>query len=249
MDINILRFDKIDSTNTEAIKQARSGAREGLCVVARQQTAGRGRQGRTWVSPPDSGLYFSIVLRPRFQPRLLPLITLMTGVAVHDALTEIEIDADIKWVNDLLVDDKKIGGILSEAVETADGLAVIIGIGLNLRSNNFPPEIAETATSIEAVTGRSISVDDVIHTLTAQVRKHYASLQNGQPADVIENWRQRSSYYSGKPVRVETDHGSFEGVTDGLEKNGALKVRTSDGQLRVVQAGDIHRLRPRTIEL
>src|SRR3990170_1198552 len=100
MNINLLTFDAIDSTNIEALKQARLGADEGVCIVARQQTAGRGRHGRVWVSEKDAGLYFSIVLRPKIQTQYLPLITLMAGIAVHDTLAEFGIAADIKWVND-----------------------------------------------------------------------------------------------------------------------------------------------------
>ena len=148
MNINLLTFDTLDSTNTEALKQARLGAEEGVSIVARQQTAGRGRHGRPWVSEPDAGLYFSIVLRPKIETQYLPLITLMTGVAVHDTLAEFGIAADIKWVNDLHVDGKKISGILAETTDTPKGLAVIVGIGINLKSSNFPPEIADTATSV-----------------------------------------------------------------------------------------------------
>src|SRR5688572_14200132 len=107
MNITVLTYDTIDSTNTEALKQARLGADEGLCIVARQQTAGRGRHGRTWVSGKDAGLYFSIVLRPNLDTKFLPLITLMAGVAVYDTLQELGLKPDIKWVNDVLVDEKK----------------------------------------------------------------------------------------------------------------------------------------------
>jgi hypothetical protein len=104
MNFTILRFDTIESTNTEALNQARRGADEGLCVVARQQTAGRGRHGRVWISEKDAGLFFSVVLRPPLEIRFLPLVTLMSAVAVHDTLeTLYEIDCDIKWVNDIQV--------------------------------------------------------------------------------------------------------------------------------------------------
>ena len=103
MNLSIIRYDTVESTNTEATKQAKLGADAGLCIIAGEQTAGRGRHGRTWVSEKDSGLYFSIVLRPKLESRFLPLITLMTGVAVHDTLKEFGIGPDIKWVNDILV--------------------------------------------------------------------------------------------------------------------------------------------------
>jgi BirA family biotin operon repressor/biotin-[acetyl-CoA-carboxylase] ligase len=243
MNINILTFDSIDSTNTEAIKQAKMGADEGLCLIARQQTAGRGRHGRHWVSDPDAGLYFSIVLRPKMDIRFLPVITLMTGVAVYDTLLEFGLKPDLKWVNDLLVDEKKIGGILAEAVETTKGLAVIVGIGLNLTSKNFPDEIAETATSIENETGVRPTADDVARTLTRYLDYFYGFLNRGQPAEILQQWRQRSSYFLGKPVTVTLDGTGFDGITDGLEENGALRVKMTDGFVRIVQAGDVQRLR------
>ncbi|CAN5212771.1 biotin--[acetyl-CoA-carboxylase] ligase [soil metagenome] len=243
MKINILTFDSIDSTNTEAIKQAKMGADEGLCVIARQQTAGRGRHGRSWVSDKDSGLYFSIVLRPKMDVRFLPLITLMTGVAAYDTLLEYGLKPDLKWVNDLLVDEKKIGGILAEAIETTNGLAVIVGVGLNLTSRNFPDEIAETATSIENETGRRPSADDVARSLTRYLDYFYGILNRGQTAEILRQWRQRSSYFLGKPVSVTLDGTGFNGVTDGLDENGALRVKMADGSVRIVQAGDVQRLR------
>src|SRR3954471_7220425 len=106
MDLTIIRYDTIGSTNIEAADHARRGAAEGLCIIAREQTAGRGRHGREWVSQPDAGLLFSIVLRPQMDQRSFPLITLMAGVAVHDTLKSFGLEPDIKWVNDILVDDQ-----------------------------------------------------------------------------------------------------------------------------------------------
>jgi|CXWL01.1.fsa_nt_gi BirA family biotin operon repressor/biotin-[acetyl-CoA-carboxylase] ligase len=248
MHITILRFDTIDSTNSEAANQARQGVDEGLCVVASQQTAGRGRHGRTWVSAKGSGLYFSIVLRPKLDTQFLPLITLMAGVAVYDTLKEFGVEPDIKWVNDILVRERKISGILAETVETPTGLAVIVGIGINLTSRNFPDEIAEIATSIEA--GSTMMGPRALDPLTVETKLAsfigywYEILlgENGH-SDVLQNWRQRSSYFSGKPVRVTLPTGTIEGTTDGLEENGALRVKTPDGSVTIVQAGDVERLR------
>jgi BirA family biotin operon repressor/biotin-[acetyl-CoA-carboxylase] ligase len=242
MNLTVLTFDTLDSTNTEALKQARQGADEGLCIVARQQAAGRGRHGRAWISEKDAGLYFSIVLRPNIEIQYLPLITLMAGVAVHDALAEIGIKSDIKWVNDILVDGKKICGILAETTETAKGLAVIVGIGINLTSSNFPPEIAKIATSLEEHAPKTSTFP--IETLAKYLSFHYEVLQseNG-PAKIVDEWRKRSSYYSGKAVKVKLENESVEGVTDGLEANGALRIIKNDGAVTVVQAGDVQQLR------
>ena len=249
MNITILNFDSIDSTNTEALKQARLGAEEGLCVVARQQTAGRGRHGRPWVSEKDAGLYFSIVLRPKIDMQYLPLVTLMAGVAVHDALTEFGIDADIKWVNDLLVREKKICGILAETTETNSGLAVVVGIGINLKSSNFPPEIADTATSIDDETDRKVSFEELSAGLTRYIGYFYSMLSGEDgPGRIIEEWRRRSSYFSGKRVRVVLEGETVHGTTDGLEPNGAMRLRKDDGQVLIVQAGDVERLRADAFE-
>jgi len=249
MNITVLRFDSLDSTNTEAANHARIGADEGLCIVARRQTAGRGRHGRTWVSEPDAGLYFSIVLRPRLQTRFLPLITLMAGIAVHDTLKELGLKPDIKWVNDILVDDKKICGILAETVETDAGLAVVVGIGINLKRSNFQPEIADTATSLERELSKNVGADEVITALTPYLSYFYTILDNGSGADeIVQNWRRRSTYYSGKSVRVVLEDGMLEGVTDGLEENGALRIRTLNGSVNIVQAGDVERLRVAKLE-
>lgn len=246
MNITVLTYDTVDSTNTEALKQARQGAGEGLCIVARQQTAGRGRHGRTWVSEKDAGLYLSIVLRPKIETQFLPLITLMAGVAVYDALAELGIKPDIKWVNDILVNEKKICGILAETTETSNGLAVVVGIGINLRSSSFPPEIARTATSIEEQMAGETSDTFPIEALTKYFSFHYEVLQseNGR-ATIVDEWRKRSTYYSGKAVKVRLENESLTGVTDGLEPNGALRVRKENGEVAVVQAGDVVQLRPR----
>jgi len=243
MNITVLTYDSLDSTNTEALKQARQGADEGLCIVARQQTAGRGRHGRVWVSQKNAGLYFSIVLRPKLDTKFLPLITLMTGVAVHDTLQDLGLNPDIKWVNDVLLNGKKISGILAETTETNNGLAVGVGIGINLKSTNFPPEIADIATSLESET-KVAATGNLVELLTKYLTYFYEILrsENG-PAEIIDEWRRRSSYFSGKAVRVVLENETITGVTDGLEPNGALRVRRENGELSIIHAGDVEQLR------
>jgi BirA family biotin operon repressor/biotin-[acetyl-CoA-carboxylase] ligase len=244
MNVTVLTYNTIDSTNTEALKQARLGADEGLCIVARQQTAGRGRHGRSWVSEKDAGLYFSIALRPKIETKFLPLITLMAGVAVHDALEEFGLKTDVKWVNDILVNEKKISGILAETSETDDGLAVIVGIGINLKTSNFPPEIADLATSIEESLPGPVATGELTETLTKFLSYFYDILtsENG-PAAIIDEWRRRSTYFSGKAVKATLENETITGVTAGLEPNGALRVQKNDGSVVIIQAGDVERLR------
>ncbi|MBX3296083.1 MAG: biotin--[acetyl-CoA-carboxylase] ligase [Acidobacteria bacterium] len=247
MNIRILTYDSLGSTNTEALEMARKGADEGLCIIAREQTAGRGRHGRTWVSEQEAGLYFSIVLRPSLPPESLPLITLMAGVSVHETLSELGLSPDIKWVNDVLIDEKKISGILAETTMTDKGLAVILGIGINIRRTNFPPELADRAMSIEDSVSHPEQVPSsaqLATTLTDAIRHFYAQLTApGGPEVTIGEWRSRSSYYSGKRVSVRSFGEMLTGTTEGLEPNGALRLRKSDGDIVVIQAGDVEQLR------
>jgi BirA family biotin operon repressor/biotin-[acetyl-CoA-carboxylase] ligase len=243
---NILRFDALPSTNTEAAGQALRGAPEGLCVVAREQTEGRGRAGRVWVSPADAGLYFSIVLRPaKLAVRAWPLITLMTALAVRDALKEsCELETDIKWPNDIIVVERKLSGILAETVETETGRAVVVGIGINLDNRAFPPELKDIATSVSSLTGSAPDTEQLLQALIRAIRRHYEILQaaNGE-AETIHAWTARSSYAQGRRVRVAQMEETFEGWTRGLETDGALRVETDQGEIKIIHAGDVTSLR------
>jgi len=245
MKFTILRFDSVGSTNTEALNQAKLGAGEGLCVVARQQTAGRGRHGRIWISEPDAGLYLSLVLRPKIENRFLPLVTLTAAIAVHDTLTELyALKPDIKWANDIHVNDKKICGILAEMVETKGNLAIALGIGINLKSSNFPPELKETATSIEAETNHIPDAETLLQNLTRRFAEYYRFLNAENGADKIRReWARRSSYFAGKSVKVKLENETITGTTRGLEENGALRVETPSGEIKIIQAGDVEMLR------
>lgn len=245
MNFTILRFDTIESTNTEALNQAKRGADEGLCIVADRQTAGRGRHGRVWVSEKDSGIYFSLILRPNLPIRFLPLITLMTAVAVFETLETFGLNPDIKWVNDIHVRGKKICGILAETTETNKGLAVIVGIGINLKSSNFPPEIAEIATSIETEIGKNCDKEILLEKLTHFLQNFYEMLKSENGAEKIRSeWMKRSSYAFGKPVKVTLENETIFGTTRGIEENGALRVEMETGEIRVINAGDVENLRP-----
>lgn len=244
MNFTILTFDSLDSTNIEALKQARQGADEGVCIVAQQQTAGRGRHGRVWQSEKGAGLYFSIVLRPNLEMRYLPIVTLMAGVAVHETLSELGVEPDIKWVNDILVNEKKISGILAETTETAKGVAVIVGLGINLRSSNLSPELRETATCLEELKPDAGEKEFPIDVLTNNIFNYYEILksENG-PGSIIEEWRKRSSYYSGKAVTVNLGDRIIDGITYGLEPDGSLRIKKANGRVEIVRAGDVTRLR------
>lgn len=243
INFHILRFDSLASTNTEAARQAARGGREGLCIVAREQTAGRGRLGRAWISPRDAGLYFSIVLRPRFEASAWPLITFAAALAARDAIERAcRIAPDIKWPNDLLIGERKICGILAERIET--DASVVVGIGINLTDEAFPPGLSDRVTSLEAAMKDAPDREALLVELVRAMGERYAVLQspNGR-AMTIREWTARSSYAEGKSVRVALERESFEGVTRGLEEDGSLRVEISDGTIRIIRAGDVTHVR------
>jgi BirA family biotin operon repressor/biotin-[acetyl-CoA-carboxylase] ligase len=241
----ILRFDSLASTNSEAARQAAAGAAEGLCVVAREQTEGRGRRQRAWVSPKDAGLYFSIVLRPRIPAESWPLITLAAALAVRESLAEAcGLRTDIKWPNDLLAEGRKLCGILAETVETASGRTVVVGVGVNLTARAFPPAIADAATSVEDETGAKPDAERLLEALTRALARWDEILHaEGGAARVVSEWEARSSSARGARVRVTLAEDAFEGLTRGLEPDGALRVETDSGELKLVRAGDVAAVR------
>jgi BirA family biotin operon repressor/biotin-[acetyl-CoA-carboxylase] ligase len=241
----ILRFDSLPSTNIEAAKRATDGAPEGLCIVAREQTAGRGRLDRHWVSPKDAGLYCSIILRPPIDHSVWPLLTLMAGVAVHHALIDsCGLVTDIKWPNDILANGRKLCGILAETVETPMGRAVVVGIGINLTQRAFPSELDQVAISIESATGETPNIESVLNGLIAAITSQYKVLcRPGGPENIIAEWSANSSYVMGKQIQVVESNETFAGTTRGLERDGALRVETNAGEIRIVRAGDVSSVR------
>jgi len=246
----ILRFDSIDSTNLEAMRQAKAGAPEGLCIIAREQTRGRGRLDRTWHSPKDAGLYLSIVLRPKFELARWPLINLAAALAVHDAIFQTsDLKVDIKWPNDICAADRKLCGILAETVETEIGLAAIVGIGINLQDENFPPELKTQATSLRAATGGDVDRDRLAKELLKALGERYEVLKTGDGGEhTIREWCANSSYAFGRRVRVSLVDENFVGMTRGLARDGALRIETADGKLRLARAGDVTALRAQANE-
>lgn len=245
MDLNILRFDSLGSTNSEAISEARRGAKEGLCVVAQEQTAGRGRAGRTWLSGKGLGLYFSLLLRPKFEPGHFPLLTLMTAVAVSEALLNAcALETDIKWPNDVLVGEKKICGILAETAESDVGTAVIIGIGINLRSAPLPDTLSGIATSVEMETGEVTDPEVLLEKILEAIEERYRKMGSPEGREsVLAEWAERSTFHSGKKVRVTVAGRVIEGTTEGLGEGGSLLVRTEEGIREEISAGDVSSVR------
>ncbi len=242
----VIRYQSLLSTNTEAARLAAQGAEEGLCVVAAEQTAGRGRLQRSWVSPRGAGLYCSILLRPTIPLEQWPLITFAAALAVNEALRQAcDLETDIKWPNDLLASERKICGILAETVDTERGRAVVVGVGINLTKAAFPTTLAAVAISVEEATMRRPERDIVLAALIQAFEHRYAVLNETAGASKILNaWASQSSYAEGKCVSINNGDEVIRGTTRGVESDGALRVEIEAGRLTIVRAGDVTSVRP-----
>ncbi|MDZ7688519.1 MAG: biotin--[acetyl-CoA-carboxylase] ligase [Halobacteriales archaeon] len=225
--------DSVVSTNDIAVERAREGVEKGYVVLADEQTGGRGRRERVWESP-SGGVWTSVVLRPEFAPRDASLVTLAASVAVARAVEETGVDATIKWPNDVLVDEKKLCGILVEMEADAERIShAVVGVGLNA---NAKPDVPDASpTSLAEHVGE---VDRAVLTanLLAELEDAYESGD-----EILDEWRERSSTL-GRDVRVEMPNETVEGVAERIDETGALVLSTGDGE-RVVTAGDCVHLR------
>jgi len=226
-------FTCIDSTNRYLLTEKMGG--EGTVAVADEQTAGRGRHGRTWSAKPGSALLVSVLLRPQLPADRVHLVTLAAAVAATDALRAAGIAARVKWPNDVVVGDRKIAGILAEG----DGAGkVVVGMGLNVRADAFPPELADLATAADVhatspVDRRELLVEWLV-ALDSQLDRI-----DGVVAAAAER-----SATLGRPVRVELAHEQLFGVASRLTDEGFLVIGTDNGQEHTVTAGDVVHLRP-----
>jgi len=226
---------------------AESGDSEGAVVLADEQTAGRGRLGRSWFSPPLSGLYVSTVLAPARarvdRDRATLLLPLAAGVAIAEAVESITgLRLDLKWPNDLYVGRRKVGGILAEAVAT-DAVAnqlqhVVLGYGLNLTAAAYPAEISGRATSIESELGRPIDRALLLVETLTTIARRYADLVDGRYDAILDAWRLRAPASIGSRVAWTTTSGGRSGMTMGIDDRGALLVKSDGGVERIV-AGEL----------
>ena len=232
----VLFFNRTGSTNDVALALAEDPDAEGVVVIADQQTAGRGRQGHVWHSPPGSGLYVSIVLRPPHgktaDVRSTGLLTLAAGVALAEAVERLTgLRADIKWPNDLLVGRRKLAGILAES---APGGYVVLGYGLNVSAAAFPADLAQRATSLESELGRAVDRPAMCAETIAAIAGRYTDLVEGRFDAILDEWRRRAPSSRQRRVAWETPSGPLSGVTAGIDEHGALLVRVADRVERIV---------------
>lgn len=238
----VRHFASIDSTNTLAMREAEEGQESGTVYIADEQTGGRGRGAHSWHSAPGSGLYVSILLRPRLAPADILWVSLATGLAVQQAIREVtSLTIDLRWPNDLLLSRRKLGGILTELnAEVTRVRHAVIGIGLNVHQPAFPPELASLATSLTIETGQDWSRQDLLVAALRNVDREICRLTTQDldtvTADIRERLTAGSSWVKGKQV-VVTESDTFAGITDGLDNRGFLRVRTPDGVRTVLSGG------------
>jgi BirA family biotin operon repressor/biotin-[acetyl-CoA-carboxylase] ligase len=241
----IVHYFRTDSTNDVALHLAAQGAAHGTVVLAEEQTAGRGRLGRSWYSEKSSGIYASIILRPPLQPAAAPVLTLMTGVATQRAVSSTtELPVDIRWPNDLLLNGKKVCGILTEMSAELDRLhAVVLGIGLNVNHREMPPALKEIATSLRMEGRKPYSRAQILVATLKELEREYRLLLQEGSAAITRAWAAASTYAKGKRIRVRSEAGEYPATTMGLEPSGALRVRREDGQEESLVTGEIVEVR------
>jgi len=237
-------FHETTSTNDVAAQYAEHGAPEGTTVLAASQTAGRGRLGRTWHSPPGAGLYFSTIVR---DTRAAPYLTLAGGVAVAEGIrTATGLPLEIKWPNDVVTPGstglsrrRKLAGVLAEASSSSEGLQyVVLGIGINVAATAYAPALADRASAIEVELGREVEPATVLVEVLAAFAREVAALAAGDPSGLLARWRSLAPSSMGAAVEFETAAGRVHGVASGIAADGALLVRAGNRLERVI-AGEV----------
>ncbi|MHB8753611.1 MAG: biotin--[acetyl-CoA-carboxylase] ligase [Candidatus Acidiferrales bacterium] len=236
-----LHFFKTDSTNTVAMRLGEEGEPHGTIIVAEEQTAGRGRAGHSWTSEKSAGIYVSILLRPQISPMLAPALTLAVGLAARDAIAEeTGVPPDIRWPNDVMLNGKKVCGILTEMHAEPDRIHfAVVGIGINVNQTKMPGELAAIATSLRIETGRVHSRLETLARLLRHLDRYYNQFIAEGAGPILRRFAEASSYFEGRRVRITASTEIFTGTTAGLEPTGILRVKRDDGRIESVISGAV----------
>jgi BirA family biotin operon repressor/biotin-[acetyl-CoA-carboxylase] ligase len=225
---------QVTSTNDLALAAADQGAPEGTVIAAEAQTAGRGRQGRTWSSPAGAGLYVSAILRPH--DRAASLVTITAGVAIADGIRAATgLEVALKWPNDVYVGARKLAGILAEAGTSRTGAGhVVLGFGINVLPAAYPPDIAARATSLELELGRAVDRGLVLAACLAALAERYRQLTGAERDRVLGAWRAHAGPMLGRRVECVIGTRAVVGTAEGIDDQGALLVRREREVIRVI---------------
>lgn len=238
-----MRYAQVESTNTLAREQAEQGQAEGLVITAEEQLAGRGRMGRKWTVPRGTSLQCSVLLRPPLAPQHATRITPMAALAVAAMLEhELHLQPALKWPNDVLLDGKKVCGILTEAGLLGDSVSyVILGIGLNINyAMRDYPELAPRATTLQDVLGHASDISQIERALFAELNYYYARLVSGE--SLVNEFRARLDML-GQPIQVANQDKIMQGIAEDIDEDGALILRQGDATVRLF-AGDVTVVKP-----
>ena len=237
----IHHFFKIDSTNSVAMALGERSEPHGTVIIAEEQSAGRGRAGHNWHSEKTNGIYMTVLLRPAIPPQHAPLITLVAGLAVREAILEqTGLTPDLRWPNDLLFGRKKFCGILTEMNAEQDRIHfVAVGIGINVNHERVPGELSKIATSLRIESKRMQSRVEIVARLLRHLETYYNRFLSEGPDAIVARFCEVSSFARGKRVRIETSAETYTGTTEGLEPGGLLRVRRDDGRILPVIAGTL----------
>jgi BirA family biotin operon repressor/biotin-[acetyl-CoA-carboxylase] ligase len=236
-------FYKIGSTNTAAMAAAADGAPEGSVFLAEEQTAGRGRGDHSWHSARSAGIYCSVILRPELPPSDVLVLSLAAGLAVRAGIEQVDsrVRPDLKWPNDLLLDGRKVCGILTEMNSEATRVRyIVVGVGLNVNQPSFPSEIAHEAMSLRMASGTEWSRVELAAALLKSLDREYRELITAPDsrASILRRFAEHSSWVRGRSVRIDDNGSSYEGTTEGLDERGFLRLQTGQG-LRTVLSGTV----------
>ena len=238
---NLVFMQQVDSTNNKARQLAEEGAVEGTRVVAVEQSAGKGRRGRSWVSLNGTGVWMSLLLRPDFPPECASALTLVAAMAVEEGIFQATgLEGKIKWPNDIVLEGKKVCGILTEMSTEMESIHfVVVGMGINVEVREFPEEIRETATSLVLHTDKDVNRAALAAEVMAAWEKYYERfLQTLDMRLLIEEYNQKLVNL-GREVKVLSVAGEYMGVSLGINESGALLVKAADGKVREVVSGEV----------
>lgn len=241
MEYNVVYYEEIDSTNTQAKRMAKTGAEHGLIVTADKQSAGKGRRGRAWESPAGMNLYFSILLRPEFEPDKAPMLTLVMAYSVAKVIGAQEgLPVGIKWPNDLVLEKKKICGILTEMELSENQIAdVVIGVGINANTTEFPKELRDKATSLYLQKGCKVERESLLQQILEEFGQQYERFLEIQDLSFLKDAYNQMLINKGKEVLVLEPGHEYQAKALGVNEKGELLVKKNDGSVEAVFAGEV----------
>lgn len=235
----IIAHDELDSTNDLAKNLLVEGAEEGTVVLADAQTRGRGRLGRSWYSEKGTGLYFSVLLKPPLAPEQYSQLTLMAAVACVTAINQLTRErASLKWPNDILLNRRKVGGILAEHVLDGPHPGAILGIGINISQSRFPEELQSIATSLQIENQTHPPREELLSFIFNNLEREYQSLLDLGTPPLLDRWRQNSTML-GTPILVTQGAETYSGVAENLDEYGRLVVLLDSGEQKVFDGGEV----------